>query len=91
MTRRYRLTPEQQAQVRSILFKEEQDIQTVSADSFMSRGNKREEVVSLHDASQQKIATMLNKQQRHKFDSDEKTRAWMEGRLPNPNPGPSVF
>lgn len=90
MSKRYRLTPEQQAQVRSILFKEEQDIQTVSADTLMSGGNKREEVASLHDASQQKIASILTRQQKHKFDADEKSHAWMDGRLPNPNPGPAL-
>lgn len=90
MTKRYKLTPEQQAQVRSILVKEEQDTQTVSTDNFMSGRNKREEVVSLHDASQQKIGAILNKRQKHKFDVDERRRAWMDGRLPNPNPGPAL-
>jgi len=90
MSKRYKLTPEQQAQVRSILFKEEQDMQTVSADTFMSGGNKREEAASLHDASQQTIAAVLTKKQKHTFDVDEKRRAWMDGRLPEPNPGPAL-
>jgi Spy/CpxP family protein refolding chaperone len=90
MSKRYRLTPEQQTQVRSILFTEEQDLQTVSADTFMSSGNKREEVANLHDASLQKIATVLTQKQKHKFDADEKRRAWMDGRLPEPNPGPAL-
>jgi Spy/CpxP family protein refolding chaperone len=88
MSKRYSLTPEQQAQVKSILFKEEQDIQTVSADTSMSGGNKHEEAASLHDASQQKIGAILTRKQKHKFDADEKRRAWMDGRLPEPNPGP---
>jgi Spy/CpxP family protein refolding chaperone len=86
MSKRYRLTPEQQAQVRSILLKEEQDTQTVAAARFMSNGNKREEAVGLHDASQEKIGAILTDRQRHKFDADEKRRAWMDGRLPNPGP-----
>lgn len=90
MSKRYRLTLEQQAQVRSMLFKEQQDMQTVSADSFMSGGNKREEIASLHDASQQKIGAILTTKQKHKFDADEKRRAWMDGRLPEPNPGPAL-
>jgi Spy/CpxP family protein refolding chaperone len=90
MTKRYKLTPEQQTQVRSIFSKEEQDLQTVSANTFMSGGNKREETDSLHDASQQKIATVLTQKQKHKFDADEKRRAWMDGRLPEPNPGPAL-
>lgn len=55
LTKRYKLTLEQQAKVRSILSKEEQDRRILSGDSFMSSGNKREEAVSLRDASQQKI------------------------------------
>jgi hypothetical protein len=90
MGKRYRFTPVQQAQVRSILLKEQQDIQTVAAARFMSNGNKREEAVGLHDASQQKIAAILTKKQKHKFDVDEKRRAWMDGRLPEPNPGPAL-
>jgi Spy/CpxP family protein refolding chaperone len=90
MSKRYRLTPEQQAQVRSILLKEQQDVQTVAAARFMSNGSKREEAVGLHDASQQKIAAVLTKKQKHKFDLDEKRRAWMDGRLPEPNPGPAL-
>src|SRR5882757_4258441 len=90
MSKRYRLTSEQQTQVRSILVKEEQDIQTVSADALMSGGNKREEVASLHDTSQQKIAAVLTGKQKHQFDADEKRRAWMDGRLPEPNPGPAL-
>ena len=90
MSKRYRLTPEQEAQVRSILLKGEQDIQTVAAARFMSNGDKREEAVGLHDASQQKIAAVLTDRQRHKFDVDEKRRAWMDGRLPEPNPGPAL-
>ena len=27
---------------------------------------------------------------RYKFDADEKRRAWMDGRLPVPNPGPAL-
>ena len=90
MSKRYRLTAEQQALVRSILSKEEQDRQTVSADRFLSGGNKREEAVGLHDASQQKIAAVLTRKQKHTFDVDEKRRAWMDGRLPEPNPGPAL-
>ena len=90
MSRRYKLTNVQQSQVRSILFKEQQDRETVSADPYMSPKDKREEQASLFDASQQKIGAILTQQQKRKFDADEKRRAWMDGRLPNPNPGPSM-
>ena len=90
MTRRYKLTAEQQTQVKTILIKEQQDMQTVTADTFMSKDNRREEVASLHEASQQKIGAVLDKKQKRKFDSDEKRRAWMDGRMRNPNPGPPL-
>jgi hypothetical protein len=90
MTKRYKLTPDQQSQLRSILLKEQRDMQTVNSDAFMSRGNKRDELVDLHEASQQKFGSILNVQQRHTFAADEKRRAWMDGRLPNPNPGPAL-
>jgi periplasmic protein CpxP/Spy len=90
MTKRYKLTAKQQTQVKTILIKEQQDMQTVTADTFMSKDNRREEVASLHEASQQKIGAVLDKKQKRKFDSDEKRRAWMDGRMRNPNPGPPL-
>jgi hypothetical protein len=90
ITKRYKLTAAQKTQVRSILFKEQQDQETVSADRFMSGKDKREEKASLFEASQQKIGATLTTQQKRKrkFDADEKRRAWMDGRIPPPNPGP---
>jgi hypothetical protein len=79
MTTRYKLTTEQQARVKAILLKEQEDTQTVTADTFMPTGNKREEIASLHEASQQKIGTILDEKQKRKFDGDEKRRAWMDG------------
>jgi hypothetical protein len=89
-TRRYKLTPEQQVQVKSILLKEQKDTQTVSADTFMPGRDKRAEVAHLYETSQQEIGTILTKQQKRKFDADEKRRTWMDGRLPEPNPGPAL-
>ncbi len=88
MTRRYKLTADQQAQMQAILLKQQEDMQTVGADTYMSAANKREEVATLHEASQLEIRAILNEKQKRKFDADEKRRAWMEGRLPEPNPGP---
>ena len=90
MSKRYKLTADQQAQVKTILMKEQQDLQTVSANTHMSAGNRREEVATLHEASQQKIGSILTAKQKQKFDADEKRRAWMGGRLPEPNPGPAL-
>jgi len=90
MSKRYKLTADQQAQVKTILMKEPQDTQTLSADTYLSAGNRRDEAATLHEASQQKIGAILTAKQKHKFDADEKRRAWMDGRLPEPNPGPAL-
>ena len=90
MSKRYKLTADQQAQVKTILTKEQQDMQTPSADTYLSAGNRRDEAAALDEASQQKIGAILTTKQKHKFDADEKRRAWMDGRLPEPNPGPAL-
>jgi hypothetical protein len=85
MTTRYKLTAAQRAAVKVILLKEQQDTQTVTADTFMSNGNRREEIAGLHEASQQKIGAILDKKQKRKFDGDEKRAApgWTVA-CPNP-------
>lgn len=90
MSRRYKLTADQEAQVKTILMKEQQDMQTVSADTYMSAGSRRDETATLHAASKQQIWAILTAKQKHKFDADENRRAWMDGRLPEPNPGPAL-
>jgi Spy/CpxP family protein refolding chaperone len=90
MTKRYKLTADQQSQIKSILQKEQQDAQLVNLDTFMSRGDRREEMSNVFEASQQKIGAILTDRQRRKFDADEKVRAREEGRLPWPNPGPAL-
>jgi hypothetical protein len=62
----------------------------VNSDTFMSRGDRREEMSNVFEASQQKIGAILTDRQRHTFDADERRRAWMDGRLPEPNPGPAL-
>lgn len=90
MTRRYKLTADQQSQMQAILLDQQQDMQTVGADTYMSAANKRAEFATLHEASQQEIRAILNEKQKRKFDADERRRAWMDGRLPEPNPGPPL-
>jgi Spy/CpxP family protein refolding chaperone len=94
MTKRYKLAADRQTQIKSIIENEQQDAQLVDSDTLMSRGDEREEIASVHEASQHKIAAILTGQQRNKFDADlrkmEKRRAWMDGRLPEPNPGPAL-
>lgn len=90
MTKRYKLAADQESQLQSILWEEQQDEQTANADTLMSSGSRRDELAGLHVASQQKFGSILNNRQKRKFDADEKTRAWMDGRLPDPNPGPAL-
>ena len=90
-TKRYKLTAPQQAQVQSILQREQADDQLVNADKLMSGKEKTQEQARLLEESQQRIGALLNKHQKRKFDADEKTGAWMDGRLRNPNPGPAPF
>jgi Spy/CpxP family protein refolding chaperone len=88
MTKRYKLTAEQQSRIRSIFLHEQQDMQVVNSDRFMSHRDRLAEMSNVHEANQQKIRTLLSGSQQHRFDADERRRAWMDGRLPNPNPGP---
>jgi hypothetical protein len=62
----------------------------MDSDTLMSRANRRGEESSVFEATQKKIGTILTDQQRHMFDADEKRRAWMDGRVPEPNPGPTL-
>ena len=43
MTKRYKLTADQQTQIRSILQTEQQDAQLVDSETLMSRGDRRDE------------------------------------------------
>jgi hypothetical protein len=90
MSKRYKLTADQQSQIKSILQKEQRDAQLVNLDTFMSPRDRHEEMASVFEASQQKIGAILDKKQKRKFDGDEQRRAWMDGRLPEPNPGPPL-
>jgi hypothetical protein len=65
-------------------------VQLVDSDTLMSCANRRGEESSVFEATQKKIGTILTDQQRHMFDADEKRRAWMDGRVPEPNPGPAL-
>jgi hypothetical protein len=80
-TKRYKLTTKQQAQVQSILQREQYHNEVVTADKLMSGKDKREEQAGLFEESQRQIGAILNKQQKRKFNKDEKTRAWMDGRI----------
>jgi Spy/CpxP family protein refolding chaperone len=71
MTKRYKLTADQQSQIKPILQDEQQQMQAMRADTSASRDDKRAKMQSMHQASQQKIEAVLTDEQRQKFDADQ--------------------
>jgi len=71
MTKRYKLTADQQSQIKPILQDEQQQMQAMHADTSTSRDDKRAKMQSMHQASQQKIEAVLTDEQRQKFDADQ--------------------
>lgn len=71
MTKRYKLTADQQSQIKPILQDEQQQMQAMRADTSTSRDDKRAKMQSMRQASQQKIEAVLTDEQRQKFDADQ--------------------
>jgi Spy/CpxP family protein refolding chaperone len=71
MTKRYNLTADQQSQIKPILQDEQQQMQTMRADTSMSRDDKRAKMMSMHQESTQKIEAVLTDQQKQKFEADQ--------------------
>jgi protein CpxP len=71
MTKRYKLTSDQQSQIKPILQDEQQQMQSMHSDTSTSREDKRAKMQSMHQADQQKIEAILTDQQRQKFDADQ--------------------
>jgi Spy/CpxP family protein refolding chaperone len=71
MTKRYKLTADQQSQIKPILQDEQQQMQAMRSDTSTSRDDKRAKMQSMHQASQQKIEAVLTDEQRQKFDADQ--------------------
>jgi protein CpxP len=72
MTKRYNLTSDQQNQIRPILQDQQQQMQSLRADTSMSREDKMAKGRSMHQESAQKIEAVLTDDQRKKFDADQK-------------------
>jgi Spy/CpxP family protein refolding chaperone len=72
MTKRYNLTSDQQNQIRPILQDQQQQMQSLRADTSMSRGDRVAKMRSMHQESAQKIEAVLTDDQRKKFDADQK-------------------
>ncbi|HEY3989572.1 MAG TPA: hypothetical protein VGM02_09765 [Acidobacteriaceae bacterium] len=71
MTKRYKLTADQQSQIKPILQDEQQQMQSMRSDTSMSREDKRAKMQSTHQEDTQKIEAVLNDQQKQKFEADQ--------------------
>ena len=71
MTKRYKLTPDQQSQIKPILQDEQQQMQSMRTETSSSREDKRAKMQSMHQASTQKIEAVLTDEQKQKFDADQ--------------------
>jgi Spy/CpxP family protein refolding chaperone len=71
MTKRYKLTADQQSQIKPILQDEQQQMQSMRSDTTSSREDKRSKMQSMHQASQQKIEAVLTDEQKQKFEADQ--------------------
>jgi protein CpxP len=71
MTKRYKLTADQQSQIKPILQDEQQQMQAMRADTSTSRDDKHAKMMSMHQENQQKIEAVLTDQQKQKFEADQ--------------------
>jgi Spy/CpxP family protein refolding chaperone len=71
MTKRYKLTADQQSQIKPILQDEQQQMQAMRADTSTSREDKHAKMMSMHQENQQKIEAVLTDQQKQKFEADQ--------------------
>jgi hypothetical protein len=71
MTKRYNLTADQQSQIKPILQDEQQQMEAMHSDTTTPREDKRAKMMSVHEASTQKIEAVLNDQQKQKFEADQ--------------------
>jgi Spy/CpxP family protein refolding chaperone len=71
MTKRYKLTADQQSQIKPILQDEQQQMQSLRSDTTSSREDKHAKMQSMHQASTQKIEAVLTDEQKQKFEADQ--------------------
>ena len=71
MTKRYNLTADQQSQIKPILQDEQTQMQAMHSDTTTSREDKRSKMMSMHQASTQKIEAVLTDEQKQKFEADQ--------------------
>ena len=71
MTKRYKLTSDQQNQIKPILDNEQQQMTTMRSDTSMSRQDKMAKMKSMHQDDDQKISAALTDDQRKMYDADQ--------------------
>jgi Spy/CpxP family protein refolding chaperone len=71
MTKRYKLTADQQSQIKPILADEQTQMQSMRSDTTSSREDKMAKMKSTHEASNQKIEAVLTDEQKQKFEADQ--------------------
>jgi Spy/CpxP family protein refolding chaperone len=71
MTKRYNLTADQQSQIKPILADEQTQMQAMRGDTSTSREDKRSKMMSMHQASTQKIEAVMTDEQKQKFEADQ--------------------
>jgi len=83
MTKHYKLSADQQAQIKPILAAQQQQMEQLRSDSSISRDDKRAKMQSMHEDTKAKIEAVLNPDQKAKFDADQakmqERRAQMQG------------
>ncbi len=72
MTKRYKLTADQQSQIKPILQDEQQQMESMHSDTSTSRQDKMAKMKSMHEADSQKIEAVLNDEQKQKYEADQK-------------------
>lgn len=71
MTKRYKLTADQQSQLKPILADQQQQMEALRADTATAPPDKWQKMRTLRQAGNQKIEAVLTDDQRKKFESDQ--------------------
>jgi Spy/CpxP family protein refolding chaperone len=71
MAKRYKLTVDQQNQIKPVLEDEQEQMESMSSDTSASREDKRSKMVSLHRTTNEKIEALLTDEPKEKFEADQ--------------------
>jgi periplasmic protein CpxP/Spy len=75
MTKRYNLSADQQSQIKPILQDQQQQMEALRSDTTTSRDDKMAKAKSIREASNTKIESVLNDQQKQQYEQDMQKRA----------------